>query len=147
MAKGPTRDYVLERLDRKELALGKFGASLYAHAAAPLDLKAGADATPVGAMKLQRGVTIKGRQLLDPDGKPVKSAGLYHPLSLQDQGDHAYFYDQQPGAAVAVDGAGKHYTLTGLDPKAERAGLCPRCREKTRSAAAWSSPASRPARK
>src|SRR5262245_14871990 len=128
MAKGPTRDYVLERLDRKELGLGKFGAVLYADAAVPLDLKAGADAPPV-ALKLRRGVTVKGR-VLDPDGKPVKSAGLYHPLRLQDQGDLAYFFDHRravdaevallvgpdPGPLAVKDGS---FTLTGLDPKAE----------------------------
>ena len=114
MAKGPTRDYVLERLDRKELALGPFGAAIYAHAAAPLDLKTDADAPPV-ALKLQRGVTIKGR-VLDPDGKPVKSAVLYCPGSLQDQGDHAYFYGHGPAPVAVKDGT---FTLTGLDPKAE----------------------------
>ncbi|HEX5273297.1 MAG TPA: hypothetical protein VFW33_22525, partial [Gemmataceae bacterium] len=114
MAKGPTRDYVQERLDRKELGLGQFGASLYADAAAPLDLKAGADAPPV-ALKLRRGVTVKGR-VLDPDGKPVKAAALYHPQGLRDQGDRAYFLDHSPAPVAVKDGT---FTLTGLDPKAQ----------------------------
>jgi RNA polymerase sigma factor (sigma-70 family) len=114
MAKGPTRDYVLERLDRKDLGLGPFGASLYADTAAPLDLNAGADAPPV-ALRLQRGVTIKGR-VLDPDGKPVKSAVVYHPLSLQDRGDLAYFFGHSPAPVAVKDGS---FTLTGLDRKAE----------------------------
>ncbi len=114
MAKGPTRDYVLERLDRKELGLGKFGEAVYAHAATPLDLKPGADAPPL-ALKLRRGVTVKGRAL-DPDGKPVKSAVVYHPGSLQDQGDRAYFFDHSPVPLAVKGGA---FTLTGLDPKAE----------------------------
>jgi RNA polymerase sigma factor (sigma-70 family) len=114
MAKGPTRDYVPERLDSKELGLGPFGASVYADAAVPLDLKPGADAPPV-ALKVRRGVTVKGR-VLDPDGKPAKSALLYHAGSLQDQGDRAYFLDHSPAPLAVKDGA---FTLTGLDPKAE----------------------------
>jgi RNA polymerase sigma factor (sigma-70 family) len=114
MAKGPSRDYVLERLDRKEFGLGGFGASVYADAAAPLDLKAGADAPPL-ALKFRRGVTVKGR-VLDPDGKPVKSAVVYDPGSMQDQGDRAYFFAHSPAPLAVKDGT---FTLTGLDPKAE----------------------------
>jgi RNA polymerase sigma factor (sigma-70 family) len=114
MAKGPTRDYVLERLDRKEFGLGDFGAGLYADGAAPLDLKAGADAPPL-ALKLRRGVTVKGR-VLDPDGKPVKSALVCHSLSLQDQGERAYYFGHSPAPVAVKDGT---FTLTGIDPKAE----------------------------
>jgi len=128
LAKGPTRDYVLQRLDTKELTVGqKGGAPLYADGAAPLDLKADAEASAL-SIKLQRGVTIQGR-VLDPDGKPVKSAVVYHALSLGDNGgalypegrlrdnrDLAYFhyYDLTP---IAVkDGT---FALTGLSPKAK----------------------------
>jgi RNA polymerase sigma factor (sigma-70 family) len=115
MAKGPTRDYVLQPLDTKELTLGKpGGAPIYAQANAPLDLKPGTDSAEV-ALKLQRGVTIKGR-ILDPDGKPVQSAVLYHSLNLQDNGDQAYFFHYSPLPVAVKDGS---FALTGLDPKAK----------------------------
>jgi RNA polymerase sigma factor (sigma-70 family) len=114
MAKGPTPDYVLERLDKMEPTLGKFAASLYADAAVPLDLKPDADAPPL-ALKMRRGVTVKGR-VLDPDGKPVKYAVVYHPLSLQDQGDRAYFFNHGLVPVAVKDGT---FTLTALDPKGE----------------------------
>jgi RNA polymerase sigma factor (sigma-70 family) len=117
LARGPTRDYVLERLDSLELAHGRpGGAALYVHTAAPLDLKAEGDC-PAVALKLRRGVTVKGR-VLDPDGKPVKSALIYHYLSLANNPNWAwsYYYNLEP---VAVkDGA---FALTGLDPKAKLA--------------------------
>jgi hypothetical protein len=60
-------------------------------------------------------VTVKGR-VLDPDGKPVKSAMLFHPLSLQDHGEFAYFHHYNPQPILVKDGT---VTLTGLDPKAK----------------------------
>jgi hypothetical protein len=115
LAKGPTRDYFMHSLDTKELRLGKpGGAPLYTEAAAPLDLKAGADGKEV-VLKLTRGVTVKGR-VLDPDGKLVESAVIYHSLSLQDNGDWAYYHHYSPVAVSVKDGA---FTLTGIDPKSK----------------------------
>jgi RNA polymerase sigma factor (sigma-70 family) len=115
LAKGPTRDYVLQRLDTKELTQGQpRGAPLYTHASAALDLKADAEAPEV-ALKLRRGVTLKGR-VLDPDGKPVKSAVLYYPLGLRDNADRAYFFHYGLEPITVKDGA---FVLTGLDPMAK----------------------------
>ncbi len=120
LARGPTHDYVLEPLDSAELLGGRApvggrrGPPLYTHGSSVLDLKAGADPQEL-SLKLRRGVTVKG-QVLDPDGKPVKSAVLYHPLGLRDNGDLAYFspYSLEP---IAVrDGT---FAVTGLDPKAK----------------------------
>ena len=60
-------------------------------------------------------MTVKGR-VLDPDGKPVKSAVLYHPLGLRDNDDVAYFYRSSLEPVAVKDGA---FALTGLDPKAK----------------------------
>ena len=46
----------------------------------------------------------------------MKSAVVYHPLSLQDHGDQAYFFDHSPAPVAVKDGT---FTLTGIDPKAE----------------------------
>ena len=88
------------------------------------------------ALKLQRGVTVKGR-VLDPDGKPVKSAVLYHPLSLRDNGDIALFYHYSPEPVAVKDGI---FTLTGLDRKTK---LPVYVLDRKNKSAAASSPASR----
>jgi RNA polymerase sigma factor (sigma-70 family) len=114
LAKGPTRDYVLQRFDTREPLEGRRASpALYTEGIAPLDLKADADAPKV-ALKLRRGATVKGR-VLDPDGKPVKSAVLYYPLGLRENGDVGYFRQSILEPVAVKDGA---FVLTGLDPKA-----------------------------
>jgi RNA polymerase sigma factor (sigma-70 family) len=115
LAKGPTRDYLLVKLDTGELALGKKGgAPLYSHAAVSLDLKAGADPQEAN-LTLKRGVTVRGR-VLDPDGKPVKQAVLYHAGYLQDHGDFAFYHHYSPAPVAVKDG---RFELPGCDPKAK----------------------------
>jgi hypothetical protein len=115
LARGPSRDYVLQRLDTGELVRGKpGGAPLYAHGAQALDLKAGADPQEV-KMTLRRGVTLRGL-VLDPDGKPVKEATLFSATHLRDSGDFAWFnyHGQEP---VAVKEG--RFELPGCDPGAK----------------------------
>jgi RNA polymerase sigma factor (sigma-70 family) len=115
MAKGPSRDYVLQRLDTKELTLGKAGgAPLYAEAVTPLDLKAGAEPQEV-SLTLRRGVTIRGL-VLDPDGKPVKEAVLTSATHLRDLGDQAWFHHYSFEPVAVKEG---RFELTGCDPKAK----------------------------
>jgi RNA polymerase sigma factor (sigma-70 family) len=116
LARGPSRDYVLQRLDTKELALGKpGGAPLYAEAVTTLDLEAGADPRKDVNLTLQRGVTIRGR-VLGPDGKPVAQAVLYHSYHLRDNGDLAYYHHYSLEPVPLKDG---RFELTGCDPKAK----------------------------
>jgi RNA polymerase sigma factor (sigma-70 family) len=112
LAKGPTRDYVLQRVE-KDLHTGqKAAAPVYAEAAAPLDLKDNTEPQAV-SLKLRRGVTIRGRAL-DPDGKPVAEAVLYHPFHLRDNGDIAWFFHYSQEPVAVKDG---RFELTGCDPK------------------------------
>jgi RNA polymerase sigma factor (sigma-70 family) len=108
LVKGPNNDYVATPIPGDELAGGKPGdPRLYPDAVVPLALKAGAGAADV-AVRLRRGVTIRGR-LLGPDGKPAAGAVLLCWNQLRP--DVASWFD----AAVAVrDG---RFELRGCDPE------------------------------
>jgi RNA polymerase sigma factor (sigma-70 family) len=115
LVKGPTRDFVLQKLDTKLLSLGKpGGAPLYAGGFTALNLKAGADPREAN-LTLRRGVTVRGR-VLDPDGKPVQRAVLYHATHLRDNGDWAYYFHYALEPVAVKDG---QFELTGCDPKAK----------------------------
>jgi RNA polymerase sigma factor (sigma-70 family) len=115
LVRAPTRDYILRRTDMLTLARGdKGGSAVHAAGWVTLDLKVDED-PPEVTLNLQRGVTVKGR-VLDPDGKPVNSAVLYHALGLRDHGD-VIFLQRQTLEPVPVTGGA--FVLNGLDPKAK----------------------------
>jgi protocatechuate 3,4-dioxygenase beta subunit len=107
LVKGPNNDYVALQITSDELSGGKpSGYRLYPDAVIPLDLKKDARESDV-AVKLRRGVTVRGR-LLGPDGQPAAEAVLLCWNQLRP--DVAAWF----GAAVAVrDGA---FALRGCDP-------------------------------
>jgi RNA polymerase sigma factor (sigma-70 family) len=114
LAKGPSRDFILQRFDAGRLMVGKpGGAPVYLHAVAGLDLKPDARPRPL-ALTVRRGVTIRGR-VLGPDGKPVKRALLLHPRSLYDHRNFALYHHYHVVPLPVRDG---RFALTGCDPKA-----------------------------
>jgi RNA polymerase sigma factor (sigma-70 family) len=103
----PTPHFVLAMKGTRELAIGKpGGARNYAHAFVPLDLPAGG-ATHEVAVKLRRGVTVKGR-LVGPDGKPVAEALMISRLKVL-----ALSTTWRGFADVVRDG---RFEVHGLDP-------------------------------
>jgi hypothetical protein len=114
LVKGPTRDYLLERIDAGQLSRGRpGGVPQYVHAAMRVDLKTGETPAEV-KLSLRRGVTLCAR-VLDPAGKPVKQAVLYSHLYLHDHGDDPLYFPSPPLALPIRDG---ELVLPGCDPKA-----------------------------
>jgi RNA polymerase sigma factor (sigma-70 family) len=102
----PTLDYVAEPVGSAELELGKPGGDpTYYHASAFLDLKKNAQPTEK-SFTLRRGVTLKGT-LVDPDGKPVKTAVMFC-------GGHRPAWEKAVTPVTVHDG---RWELRGCDPE------------------------------
>jgi RNA polymerase sigma factor (sigma-70 family) len=108
LVKGPDNDYIATQLTSGELEGGPpSGYRTYPDAIVPLDPRAGADAIDV-AVKLRRGVTVRGR-LLRPDGQPAADAVLLCWNQLRPEVSSWF------AAAMAVrDGV---FELRGCDPE------------------------------
>jgi RNA polymerase sigma factor (sigma-70 family) len=111
---GPTEDYVLQEMSREQITEGRPGGMRwYAHASIPCDLKPGTDSREVN-VTLRRGATVKAR-VLDPDGRPVRSARvLSRAILLPQPVPWRWFWGQTHG-----DVRDGRFELHGLAPDAE----------------------------
>src|SRR5262249_20315762 len=78
---GPTRDYIEEVTPFGKVGPGhEDAARFYAHALVPLDGLKGGEKKDV-AVKLRRGVTVRGR-VVGPDGKPAAGAVMLSQMNF-----------------------------------------------------------------
>ena len=103
---GPTPDYIHTEIGRDVLATGKPGGGrVYPDAFVKVDLSSKEEPKEL-AVKLRRGVTVRG-QLLGSDGKPVAKAVMLHRLHVSI--DLSWHF-----ATEALDGV---FEVHGLDPE------------------------------
>jgi RNA polymerase sigma factor (sigma-70 family) len=115
----PTPDYVAEPLGSAELELGKPGGDpVYYHASSFLALKEDARSTEK-SFTLRRGVTLRG-SLVDPDGKPVKTAVMFC-------GGFRPAWEKALSPVTVHDG---RWDLRGCDPERTYHLLFLACRDK-----------------
>jgi protocatechuate 3,4-dioxygenase beta subunit len=125
LVQGPTPDYVHEEIGHEVVRRGLPGGSrLYPDGIVKLTVRAG-EAVPEVAVRLRRGVTVRGR-LMGPDAKPVEQAVVLNRLHVYiDLGWH--FATEARGGVFEVHGLAPEQTVPVLflDPQKRSGAVVP----------------------